>query len=80
MKDEFRFKENKMKTKKVNRIKIISLNQEKPKTCGNCHYTGNELGIVTLHCTCKEKEAIRVYWDEYGKVRSWETCKNWEIR
>ena len=62
----------------MSKIKIISLNQEKEGTCGSCYYSDNNLGIVALHCTCKKKEAKKIHWDDYGKVRSWEKCKHWK--
>jgi hypothetical protein len=69
------------KISKINEvIPIVNLNEEKLNTCGSCHYTNNNLGIVALHCTCKKKEAKGMWHDEYGKVRSWNTCKRWRKR
>jgi len=65
---------------KSGRIILVNLNQEKKGTCGSCHYTDNDLGIVALHCTNKKKEAKQTHWDEYGKVRSWNKCKLWRKR
>ena len=61
-------------------IKVVSLNQEKPNTCGSCKFTDNNLGIVALHCTCNNEEAKEVWHDESGKVRSWNKCKYWKVR
>ena len=34
----------------MNEINIVSLNQEKPNTCGGCKHSDNNLGFVSLRC------------------------------
>ena len=65
-----------MKKEKV--IKIVNMNEEKEKTCGSCHFTDNDLGLVALHCTCKK--AKYMWHDESGKTRSWHSCEHWRKR
>jgi len=56
---------NKMKI-----IKIVSLNQEKPNTCGSCKHTQNDLGMIALHCKLLyDKEDY-----DNEKRRSWNKC------
>jgi hypothetical protein len=61
-------------------INIISLNQEKPNTCGSCIHTDNNLGVVALHCQSMYDEALAssdpdaLEKCDWAKVRSWDKC------
>jgi hypothetical protein len=59
-----------MKAQRTADIRIVSLNEERPNTCGSCRWTQNELGIFALRC-----ELIRSDEEhDFGKVRSWDRC------
>ena len=61
-------------------VNIVSLNQEKPNTCGSCIHTDNELGVVSLRCQLIYDEAIKsddpyaLENCDFAKVRSWHDC------
>ena len=71
-------------------VGIFSLNEEKPKTCGSCKHSDNELGIVSLRCQIIYDKAIEsddpfaLENADFAKVRSWHTCyfdpSKWEKR
>lgn len=63
-------------------VNVVSLNQEKPNTCGSCVHTDNDLGFVSLRCQLIYDEAI-IAWEtnkdameecDFAKVRSWHEC------
>lgn len=61
------------------KVNIISLNQEKPNTCGSCIHTDNDLGVVSLRCALLYKEMDEDdehdgEWYDFAKVRSWDEC------
>jgi hypothetical protein len=62
------------------KVTIVSLNQEKPNTCGSCAHTDNDLGIVALHCQIIYDEALAdpdpnsLENYDFAKVRSWDKC------
>jgi hypothetical protein len=62
----------------MNKVKIslCNLNQEKPKTCGSCKHTQNELGLFALHCDMwiEHKKLPPNISKDDSKVRSWEKC------
>ena len=60
-------------------INIVSLNREKPNTCGSCTHTDNDLGFVSLRCALihkemEEDEEHDSEWYDFAKVRSWHDC------
>ena len=71
-------------------IGIISLNEEKPNTCGSCKHSDNDLGFVSLRCQIIYDEALEsddpesMEKADFAKVRSWHNCsfdpERWEIR
>lgn len=66
--------------KKVS-ITLCNMNQGLPKTCGSCHHTQNDYGIVALHCDMwiDHKTLTPHIFEDDSKVRSWyKACKHYE--
>lgn len=59
-------------------INIVTLNQEKPDTCGSCSHTDNDLGIVSLKCQIIHDNWMNNEYSgedcDWAKVRSWSKC------
>jgi len=61
------------------KVNIISLNEEKPNTCGSCKHSDNDLGFVSLRCDLIYEEMLNdeehnSEWYDFAKVRSWHEC------
>lgn len=54
-----------------NTMTLVTLNEQKPNTCGSCLHTDNDLGLVALYCDLIERKEE----NNWGKVRSWHKCR-----